>query len=552
VRLLTVALSTAAVVCSFAALADAAPARGRMTWSVESRVAKSAIAPVAAYRGGRAIVGLTTLEAIDSVERRYGVLVVHKLPKLRAVEVEGQPVELHALDAGSLGDARIRYVEPPVSRELLHQRDDPLTYTIDPSTRLPYQWQFQHIGLDKALNLSQGSAKIVVGIVDSGYTSIPDLAGKVVSTWNLPSDSDDPLDEAGHGTFVASLIAARNDDGTGIAGSCGACRVSMFKLTRLTAAGMAQAVRHLVDGGAKVVNLSLGGYTPSNVEADAISYATSHGTLVVAAAGNDGVSTPVYPAARLQPTDGTPGAGLAVGASDAGNRRAPFSNWGDWLSLLAPGSSNGDCRFGVFGAQPTTPTVWDEACGARVKLDDTRWYGYAEGTSFAAPQVAGVAALVWAARPELTSRDVIKIVLDSAARAPGTGRNSDSGSGVLDAEAALELATGRSSADTVAVAVTIARNAPSVQRIDLYGTARWQDGIPIATGTVSCKATVAGGVRRASAAALRDGKFRCSWPSARPLTRLVGSATVTDAEGVTATRRFSARVRTATDPTIPG
>ena len=158
--------------------------------------------------------------------------------------------------------------------------------------------------------------------------------------------------------------------------------------------------------------------------------------LVVAAAGNDYlIGNPVfYPAALLQPvgSNGVGGIGLAVAASTDSGERASFSNTGTYVSLAAPGD-------GVFSAvsstSPRRPTRASPLPGSTRGL-----YGYGSGTSFAAPEVAGAAALVMAANPLLGATDVARVLKESAS---GAGAwTPELGFGVIDVAAAVALATG--------------------------------------------------------------------------------------------------------------
>jgi len=192
----------------------------------------------------------------------------------------------------------------------------------------------------------------------------------------------------------------------------------------------------------KIVNMSLGGTTPSDpILVDAIHRAAANGVLLIASAGNDTHGRVTWPAADLQRAGGGRSFGISVGATDIDGRRATFSNWGEHLSLMAPGTFSSRYRGMVVAIPAATwfdntndpPFTWNEG-GAR--------YAYLEGTSFAAPLVAGVAALIWAVRPELTNSQVADIIKQSAQRnAPDW--TSDMGCGILDAGAALELATSR-------------------------------------------------------------------------------------------------------------
>jgi subtilisin family serine protease len=195
------------------------------------------------------------------------------------------------------------------------------------------------------------------------------------------------------------------------------------------AAGIVWAVDH----GARIVNLSLGGQLTARVERDAIDYAVSKGVLLVAAAGNNHREgdPPEYPAALLQPvgSNGGPGLGLSVGASTRAGARAAFSNAGSTVTLAAPGVH-------VLGAVAQASNMGFQA--AALPGSTAGAYGYGSGTSYAAPQVAGAAALVWAANPALTAAEVADVLRRSAS---GRGTwNPDTGYGVLDVANAVALA----------------------------------------------------------------------------------------------------------------
>jgi hypothetical protein len=163
----------------------------------------------------------------------------------------------------------------------------------------------------------------------------------------------------------------------------------------------------------------------------------------VAASGNEHGYVS-WPAADLQPSGGGRSYGLAVGATDLAGKLAYFSNSGKHLSLVAAGNYVGTCS-GVLVALPPF-SRFDESCYSTWPGAGGAHYGYVAGTSFAAPEVAGVAALIWAARPELKNYQVADIIKQSARRDTGAGWTPTMGCGLLDAGAALELATSRSAA----------------------------------------------------------------------------------------------------------
>jgi len=257
----------------------------------------------------------------------------------------------------------------------------------------------------------QASASVRIAVIDTGAdVRVPEIAARTVLTWDARTHGANARDTNGHGTFVASVAAAYG----------GKARLLILKAGNggsFTDAAEATAIRYAVERGAKIINLSVGGTTTSLTERAAIRFAVDRGALVLAAAGNEhGLGDPVeYPAALLQPvgSNGTASPGLVVGASSSDGLRAGFSNAGSWISLAAPGVQ-------VYGA------VLHHG------------YGYGSGTSFATPQVAGAAALVWAADRNLTAQEVAGILEETA-----TGRGAwtpELGWGVIDVGAAVARA----------------------------------------------------------------------------------------------------------------
>jgi subtilisin family serine protease len=290
------------------------------------------------------------------------------------------------------------------------------------------EWQYYLVGADRVpRRVTAAAARITIAVVDTGAdVRSPALASKVRRTYDVRTGRRRVSDRNGHGTFVASLAGGVRRTGDGFAGFGGAARLLIVKVSDSTsfsdvavAAGIVYAVRHH----ARIVNLSVAGRAASLVEKAALEFAARRGVLVVAAAGNDALAgdPPEYPAAFLQPvgSNGIGGLGISVGASDLAGARASFSEYGSFVSLVAPGES-------VLGARRSRRGS----------------YGYASGTSFAAPEVAGVAALVWAADPKLTYRQVAAILKRTA-----TGQGAWSpelGFGVVDAAAAVQRAAAAS------------------------------------------------------------------------------------------------------------
>lgn len=396
--------------------------------------------------GSTAVLGVESVQDLSPLRARYGFHVTRLLPQLRAAEV----IVSRSLLANAAGESRIRYLSSLGSkRHLAAMPNDPLLWMTDASTNLPYEWEFAAAHVDRAFDFSTGSPAVVVGTIDTGAADVPDLVGKVDARWTVAQDGalhrdTYASDDLGHGTAVASLIAANAGDGFGMAGFGGAAHVIAVRDWALTDISIAVALMKLDSLGARIVNMSFsGGAEEPPVMLDAIHKATADGLLLVAAAGN--LNMPVgHPAADLQPAAGGHSYGLAVGASDASGNLAFFSNAGDRLSLVAPGNYQGPCTGVLVAISPINE--FDTTCYSSWGGASVAHYAYLSGTSFSAPEVAGVAALIWAARPELKNYQVADIIKQSAERGGG-GWTSTMGCGVLDAGAALELATSRSSAE---------------------------------------------------------------------------------------------------------
>jgi subtilisin family serine protease len=293
----------------------------------------------------------------------------------------------------------------------------------------PLEWQVSATRLDEVpADVLRAARRVTIAVIDTGADlAAPDLAAKGPSRWNVRSGGRDVSDRHGHGTFVASLAGGSISNGEGIAGFGGDARLLVIKAGgadgRLTDVEEADAVYYAVRKGAKVINLSLGGPTTSTVERRAIDFAVGRGVLVVAAAGNtyERGNGHDYPAALLRDR------GLAVAASTAAGTRASFSSTGAHVALAAPGENV------LAAVSSVAPDSF-----ARVPLDGAGLYGLGSGTSFAAPQVAGAAALVWGANPKLRAADVARILKETASG--GGVRNDELGYGVLDVAAAVAAA----------------------------------------------------------------------------------------------------------------
>ncbi len=265
-------------------------------------------------------------------------------------------------------------------------------------------WPQKELGFSAVWNRTRG-AGVTVAVVDSGVDANPQFGNRVIAGPDLVAGTKPHIpagaDCLGHGTAVASIIAAAPAKGISFTGVAPAARILSVKIsgtdsfpTSVTPQGIMDAVQF----GADVINLSLA--TPDDVPAlrQAVEYALKHNVVVVAAAGNDlpqQGTGPYYPAAY-------PGV-LAVGAAGPGGVLAPFSDQRSPVAVTAPGVNVTTAFPGTF------PDAYDPA---------------QSGTSFAAAFVSGVAALVRAAHPKLTAAQVVARIEATArgSTGPGTGR----------------------------------------------------------------------------------------------------------------------------------
>ena len=405
---------------------------------VAALAAAAVTAPSASTSGpatGRAVVGFASNAELAQALRRFpGAKIVRRLPRMKTVEVElpGRAEALHGLPG-------IAYSHRPLVRT--SKVEPALAAVFRPG--VPYEWQYVATRLDEVPEeILRAASTIKIAVVDTGVdVTHPDIAAKNPETWDLVHRRTNVVDRDGHGTFVSALAAGSVTNGDGIAGFGGDAQLLLVKAVgsggSFSDVDEAAGIVYAVDHGAKIINLSIGGLGSSPLETRAIQYAASRNVLLVAAAGNEFAhGNPVeYPAAALQPVGsrGQGGFGLAVAASTIAGRRASFSNTGTQISLAAPGES-------VFGAVAagSSRQHWPRhpLPGATSGL-----YGWSSGTSFSTPEVAGAAALVWAANPELSVQQVAGI-LKATASARGKW-NPQLGYGVIDVAAAVASARGK-------------------------------------------------------------------------------------------------------------
>ncbi|WP_158319366.1 S8 family serine peptidase [Actinoplanes xinjiangensis] len=264
------------------------------------------------------------------------------------------------------------------------------------------QGELRQITVPDAWSLTTGAA-VTVAVIDGGVDAFGDLSGAVLDGRDFVGNDPIANDENGHDTAVASLIAARGDNGAGIAGTRWACRILPVKVLgpegdgsiATTAAGIVYAA----DRGAKIINASLGTSQNLMVLRDAVAYAQSRGSLVVASAGNDAVRTSHYPAAY-------PGV-IAVGGTDETS---------DVFLTYDPGT------FEIYGSNYGPEWVDVAAPWCTVAADwESRGYADFCGTSASAPLVAGTIALMKSRHPRATNTALVQSLTRTARATPTTG-----------------------------------------------------------------------------------------------------------------------------------
>lgn len=283
----------------------------------------------------------------------------------------------------------------------------------DPQRRNQYALNLMQA--NEAHDLATGDPAFPVAIIDTGVDlQHPDLTGNIwvnlgedangdgvlnnddvnnrdddgngkrddFNGWDFVGNSNDPDDRDFHGTHCAGIASAITNNNRGIASIGYSCSIMAVR----SGSGMTiqygyEGIQYAVRAGAKVLSLSWGGYGNSDVARAIVEYAHDHNVVVIAAAGNDNVSQIHYPAGYQTI--------IAVAATDDNDRRAGFSNYGDWIDVSAPGEN-------ILSTIP----------GNR--------YEYLSGTSMACPYVAGEAILIRSAFPNMSADEVRTIIEEGA------------------------------------------------------------------------------------------------------------------------------------------
>lgn len=300
------------------------------------------------------------------------------------------------------------------------------------------QWFLPKIETIAAWDTTQGEG-VTIAILDSGVDGAhPDLAPNLVAGYNNYNNNTDTSDVCGHGTGVAGTAAATSNNSIGVAGVAGKAKIMPMRIAYYDSTSgcwgqystISAALYWAADHGARIANISYGGVLNSSSIATAAQYFKSKGGLVFVSAGNSGVDENSAIPAHL----------ISVSATDSNDVKTSWSNFGATVSLAAPGA-------GIYTTK------------------NGGGYGSWNGTSFASPIAAGVAALMMSARPDLPSSKIESLLFSSALDLGAAGKDIYFGHGRVDAKAAVAAAMSSpvSTVDTQAPSVNI--TSPSINAV---------------------------------------------------------------------------------------
>ena len=273
------------------------------------------------------------------------------------------------------------------------------------------QYALDIVNAPEAWDITMGKSSVTIAIVDSGVDlEHPDLKAKLIKAKSTVDDS--AKDDMGHGTHVAGIAAAITNNKEGVAGLAANAKIMPVRVlggpSGGSAATVAEGVIYAADNGADVINMSLGFYDKPEILEKAVNYALSKNVVIVATMGNNNIERRRYPAAF----DGV----IAVGSTDESDKKSTFSNFGDWISVSAPGSN-------IMSTFPTYP----------VQINGTKGYASLSGTSMAAPLVAGLAGLIRSQNPNMAPAKVKALIEKTAVDLGDKGFDKNFGHGRIDA-----------------------------------------------------------------------------------------------------------------------
>ena len=336
---------------------------------------------------GEVLVKVKAGADLDAVGRAHGLAMASRGHGGAFAVLRGAAGNEHAAARALRGDARVEWAEPNYLRQK-HAIDPRLWAFFNPGGANIFFTSRKSKGQvvngysstldadeDNVEGFAAGGDPVVVGSIDTGVDmDHPELVGRVIAGRDWYNNDNDPSDDDNHGTHTSGTMAGLTVGVAGVAGAAANVTVHVQKVCGRRGcpiSAMASAIRAAADvPGMVAMNVSIGGTSLSNAERDAIAYATGKNVLVIASAGNSAVGTVDCPACD-------PNA-ISVAATNWQDGLSYYSSWGPGLDLSAPGGelySNTTAEAGIYSSV-------------------RNGYGYMQGTSMAAPQVTGTAAIV--------------------------------------------------------------------------------------------------------------------------------------------------------------
>ncbi|MBN1392625.1 MAG: S8 family serine peptidase, partial [Sedimentisphaerales bacterium] len=327
-----------------------------------------------------------------------------RLYKLTIEIPKGQSLEKVA--AAYSRDPDVEYAHPNYFLQAFNMPDDslyPMQWALNNTGQMypPGGWSNPpgtpgcDINAPEAWDICTGSTDVVVAVIDTGVDyNHRDLAGNIWSDgsgnhgYDFVNNDNDPMDDHGHGTHCAGIIAARGNNNQDIAGVCWQAKIMALKFLDSqgygTYANAVAAIEYAIDNGADVLSNSWGGDESAPALEEAFDDAYANGLINIAAASNEGTDTPMYPAYY----DSV----ISVAATNSDEELIWFSTYGDWVELAAPGVDILSLCASGTGSDYTVVM---------------------SGTSMACPHVAGAAALLLSYNPTLANEEVKKLLIDN-------------------------------------------------------------------------------------------------------------------------------------------
>ena len=456
------------------------------TTTVTTALDRATILPGAEFVPGEVFVKYKSSQSIESLASKHNLTAVSDMGEGVKLMRVAKPTRVEMASAvtgekiNALGHEANEAIGATIEALLNLKRDPNVIYAepnyIRHASFIPtdpfykHQWHYRAINLESAWNSATGANAItgpaIVAVIDTGIKQAhPEFEGQLVRGYDfisgitnagdgdgIDSDPEDVGDGARlgessfHGTHVAGTVAAATNNRTGVAGIAFQGKIMPLRVLGKgggTDGDIVQAIRFaagLLNSSATVpvkkadiINMSLGGPNPSNTVQTAIDNARAAGVIVVAAAGNENTNAPSYPAAYVGV--------ISVSAVGLDLKRAPYSNFGTTIDIAAPGGDTSVDRDSDGFADGVLSTLFDDTAG---KFS----YVFYQGTSMAAPHIAGVLALMRSANPVLTPTVIDQLIEGThptykqriTSDIGTVGRDDLFGHGLIDAKKAVDAA----------------------------------------------------------------------------------------------------------------